>query len=50
MQKRRCPVVLAVDDDPGLFSIIQGVLEPAGYEVESALDGAAGLARLERAG
>jgi DNA-binding response OmpR family regulator len=43
-------VVLAVDDDPEMFSIIQGVLKPAGYEVECALDGAAGLARLEQGG
>src|SRR5712692_7556305 len=50
MQQRRRPVVLAVDDDPELCSVIRRALKPAGYEVESALDGAAGLARLKQGG
>ena len=50
MGQSRRPVVLVVEDDPAMFEVIRGALEPAGYEVASALDGAAGLARLEQGG
>ncbi len=42
--------VLVVDDSATLRKIVRTVLEEAGYEVESAVDGADGLERVQRAG
>jgi DNA-binding response OmpR family regulator len=50
MQQTRCPVVLAVDDDSEMLNVIRRALKAAGYQVDSALDGAAALARLEQGG
>ena len=38
--------LLYIDDDPGLARLVQKGLERRGYAVETALDGAAGVARL----
>jgi DNA-binding response OmpR family regulator len=44
------PVVLVVEDDPATVDLLQEVLAPAGYRVEYAPDGRAGLARLQAGG
>jgi CheY-like chemotaxis protein len=40
------PVVLVVDDEESAIQLVQAVLEPEGYVVEGAADGATALARL----
>lgn len=40
--------VLVVDDETELSALIEDMLEASGYQVETAPDGAAALARLER--
>ena len=40
------PCVLVVDDDPGIRTILQAVLEDAGYTVETASDGVEALERI----
>lgn len=35
--------ILIVDDEPGIRTILREMLEPAGYEIETADDGEAGL-------
>ena len=40
--------VLVVDDEADLSALIEDILEASGYQVETALDGAAALERLER--
>jgi CheY-like chemotaxis protein len=44
------PVVLVVEDDTGTWNLLRDLLEPAGYAVESAPDGASALARLAAGG
>ncbi|HEY7061673.1 MAG TPA: ATP-binding protein [Chloroflexota bacterium] len=44
------PLVLVVDDEPAAGEVLRLMLESAGYAVEVALDGAAGLARIEAGG
>ena len=39
--------ILVIDDDETIPAIIQSFLEPQGYEVSSALDGASGLDRIK---
>lgn len=39
--------VLVVDDEPGFHDLFRFVLEPLGFAVSSAYDGAEGLARLK---
>jgi len=46
----RREVILVVDDDPDLRDVIRRALGQAGYVVEAAQDGAAGLARLKQGG
>jgi DNA-binding response OmpR family regulator len=41
------PLVLVVEDEPAMRDMLQRMLERAGYGVECATDGVAGLARLE---
>jgi DNA-binding response OmpR family regulator len=43
-------VVLIVEDDPEISNLLRELLELEGYSVESAADGAAGLARVEAGG
>ena len=50
MGQSRRPVVLAVDDEAEMLAMIRNALQPMNYAVASALDGAAGLARLEQGG
>jgi class 3 adenylate cyclase/CheY-like chemotaxis protein/tRNA A-37 threonylcarbamoyl transferase component Bud32 len=38
--------ILAIDDDPGMLSLVSLILERAGYEVEVAAEGAQGLDRI----
>jgi DNA-binding response OmpR family regulator len=45
---RQRPLVLVVDDDLALGSMIQRALEPIGYTVELAADATTGFARIER--
>ncbi|WP_232628391.1 sensor histidine kinase [Methylobacterium sp. Leaf118] len=42
--------ILYIDDDPGLGRLVQRALQARGYVVETALDGEAGLARLQGGG
>jgi two-component system, cell cycle sensor histidine kinase and response regulator CckA len=44
------PVVLVVEDDPLVADMLRTMLTRAGYTVEVAADGAAGLARIEAGG
>ena len=46
MEPSTTPVILVVDDEPGLALTIQKVLARAGYEVETAESGARGIALL----
>lgn len=46
--RRMQPVVLAVDDDPGVRLVIRESLRAAGFDVEEAEDGMQGLAACER--
>ncbi len=46
--KRRAGVVLVVDDDPDLLSVIGEILTARGYQVETAASGPEALERLER--
>jgi CheY-like chemotaxis protein len=46
--KRRAGVVLVVDDEPDLLSVIGEILAARGYQVEIAASGAEALERLER--
>ncbi|HEY8491735.1 MAG TPA: response regulator, partial [Dehalococcoidia bacterium] len=41
--------ILVVDDDPGIRSLLQELLDWEGYRVETAGDGAEGLARIRAA-
>src|SRR5262245_32990041 len=50
MEQNRRPVVLAVDDEAESVAMIRTALRPMNDAVESALGGAAGLARLEQGG
>jgi DNA-binding response OmpR family regulator len=43
-------VILVIDDEKALSSLLQNVLEREGYRVETAADGASGLARLDAGG
>ncbi len=45
----RTPHVLLVEDDPAQRAIVRAALEPAGYVIDEAEDGQAGLARLRAA-
>lgn len=47
---RGSPLVLVVEDDPAIRDIVTQTLELAGYRVETAADGVAGLARIESGG
>ena len=47
--KRRAGLVLVVDDEPDLQSVIGEILAARGYQVETAANGAEALERLERA-
>ena len=38
--------ILVVDDEPGMCRVLQGLLEPAGYEVECVYDATSALAKL----
>src|SRR5277367_528698 len=42
--------ILYIDDDPGLCRLVQKDLQRQGYLVETALDGASGVARTARGG
>jgi CheY-like chemotaxis protein len=42
--------VIIIDDDPDVVEATRAVLEGAGYAVESALDGTAGLERVRQGG
>ena len=42
------PLVLVVEDDPEIRDVVAQMLELAGYRVDTAADGVAGLARIER--
>jgi len=42
--------ILYIDDDPGLYRLVQKDLERHGYDVEIAADGASGLARTTQGG
>jgi two-component system OmpR family response regulator len=42
------PTILVVDDDPHLREIVRFALEQAGFHVEEAADGRAGLERVQR--
>jgi PleD family two-component response regulator len=44
------PVVLVVEDDAALVSMLQDVLPPAGYTMVHAADGLAGLACIQAGG
>ena len=44
------PVILVVEDEPATREMLQELLEEEGYAVETAVAGAAGLARLEAGG
>jgi len=44
---RRGPVVLVIDDEPGIAAYVRASLEPAGYEVEQSNDVGEGLRRVE---
>ena len=44
------PVVLVVEDDPVQSDLLRDILQFDGYQVESALDGAAALGRIEAGG
>ena len=44
------PIVLVVEDDRAMSRLLRRLLEDAGYTVEVAADGAAGLARLQAGG
>jgi two-component system, cell cycle sensor histidine kinase and response regulator CckA len=44
------PVILVVDDDPGVCGLLRMLLERAGYGVQTAQTGADGLARLAAGG
>jgi len=46
----KLPVVLYIDDDPGLCRLAEKELTRHGYVVETATDGLSGLARLEQGG
>jgi DNA-binding response OmpR family regulator len=50
VQQLQSPVILVVDDDPAMQNTLQQALVSAGYQVETAPDGATALARLERGG
>ncbi|MFT5392097.1 MAG: two-component system chemotaxis response regulator CheY [Gammaproteobacteria bacterium] len=41
------PLVMVIDDEPAVRSLIQHILVEAGYRVEAVPDGAVALARLE---
>ena len=42
------PLVLVVEDDREIRDVVAQILELAGYRVDTAADGVAGLARIER--
>jgi DNA-binding response OmpR family regulator len=44
------PIVLVVDDEPLIVGLVRAVLEPEGYLVQSAADGASAMARLAEGG
>jgi len=44
------PTILVIDDEPSVQDLLRGALEPHGYTVETAANGAAGLARMEGEG
>lgn len=48
VKRRAGGSVLVVDDETELSSLIEDILEASGYHVETAVDGAAALERLER--
>lgn len=45
---RKIPLVLVIDDDPGIRHLTRDILEEGGFTVEEAADGAAGLTAFER--
>jgi signal transduction histidine kinase len=44
------PLVLVVEDEPQMCTLLQDLLEPAGYRVECATDARSGLARIAAGG
>ena len=44
------PVILVVEDEAAIREMLQALLEQEGYTVETAADGASGLARIEAGG
>ncbi len=44
----RAPLILVVEDDPSVQSMLQMLLSSEGYEVTAALDGLEGLVKLDR--
>src|SRR3989442_10489918 len=44
---RALPLVLVIDDDPGMRLLIRETLEPAGFTIEEAEDGVPALAAFE---
>jgi excisionase family DNA binding protein len=44
---RRAPVVLVIDDEPGIAAYVRASLEPSGYEVEQSNDAEEGLRLVE---
>lgn len=47
---QRTPHILYIDDDPGLARLAQKAMERRGYLFEHAVDGEAGLARIQQGG
>jgi DNA-binding response OmpR family regulator len=50
LMQHQKPVVLLVEDDPVQSELLRDILESDGYEVESAVDGAAAVGRIEAGG
>jgi len=46
-RSRRGPVVLVIDDEPGIAAYVRASLEPAGYEVEQSENAKEGLRLIE---
>ena len=44
------PLLLVIEDDPGIRDFLQHLLEAEGYTVETAADGRTGLARIAAGG
>lgn len=48
MHELRKQPILVIDDDPAILSMVSDILDFEGYDVEKAMNGAEGLAVLER--